>query len=218
VQYSEFTLAHDHSVQITQAQVTTLASQWPSLQTLYLSCEPVKLTTPSTLTLHALLSFARHCPDLRELGLFVDTSVVADLPDSFCSEQSLASTTRSEGETGDIVQFKTPLALCMGVSDIQDEGTVALFLSHICPLGVEIEWGVSWEDDIEKWSSETAAADDLRNEISKRCAKWEAVGQMLPPLTWLRMKQRERCRALEERIEELKNQNRILMGKGMMEG
>jgi len=81
-----------------------------------------------------------------------------------------------------------------------------------------MEWGVSWEDDIGQWSSETAAADDLIKEISERCTKWEAVGQILPPLTRLRMKERERCKALEERIEELKIQNQILMEKGMMEG
>lgn len=205
---------HDHPVQITQAQVTTLASQWPSLQALYLACEPVSLTTPSTLTLHALLPFAHHCPDLTELGLFVDASSVADLPDSFSSEPSLVSRTRSEA--GDIVQFKTLSTLCMGVSDIRDEGTVALFLSHICSLGVEMEWGVSWDDDIGKWSSETAVADNLINEISERCTKWAAVDQMLPTLTRLRMKERERCRALEERIEELETLNRILMEKGMM--
>jgi hypothetical protein len=141
---------------------------------------------------------------------------VADLPDSFSSEPSLASATRSGGEAGDIVQFKTLSKLCMGVSDIRDEGTVALFLSHICSLGVEMDWGVSWEDDIEKWSSETAAADDLIKEISERCTKWEAVGQMLPSLMRLRMQERERCGALEGQIEELKIQNRILMEKGMM--
>jgi len=155
---------------------------------------------------------------LRELGLFVDASSVDDLPDLFSSEKSLASRTRSGGEAGNIVQFKTLSKLSMGVSDIRDEGRVALFLSHICPLGVEMEWGVSWEDDIEKWSSETAAADNLIEEISERCTKWEAVGQMLPPLTQLRKKERERCKALEEQIEELKIQNRILMEKGMMGG
>ena len=185
---------------------------------LYLSCEPVNLTTPSTLTLRALLPFAQHCPNLRELGLFVDASSVADLPDSFSSELSLASRTRSGEEAGDIVQFKTLSKLCMGVSDIRDEGTVALFLSHICPLGVEVDWGISWEDDIEKWSSETATADGLRKEISERVEKWETVAQMLPPLIRLRMKERERCRALEMQIEELKIQNRILIEKGMMAG
>jgi len=154
---------------------------------------------------------------LRELGLFVNASSVADLPDSFSSEPSLASRTRSGGEAGDIVQFKALSKLSMGVSDIRDEGAVALFLSYICPLGVEIELEVFWEDDIEKWTSETATADILTKEISERRTKWEAVRQVLPSLTRLRMKERERCKALEERIEELKIQNRILMEKGMME-
>jgi len=118
-----------------------------------------------------------------------NASSVDNLPDSFSSEQLLVSRTRSGGEAGNIIQFKTLSKLSMGVSDIQDEGRVTLFLSHICPLRVEIEWGVSWEDDIEKWLSETAAADNLIEEISEWCTKWEAVGQMLPPLMQLRKKE-----------------------------
>lgn len=60
----------------------------------------------------------QHCPDLRELGLFVDASSVTDLPNSFSSEPSLESRTGSGEEAGNIVQFKTLWKLCMGVSDI----------------------------------------------------------------------------------------------------
>ena len=65
-------------------------------------------------------------------------------------------------------------------------------------------------------SSETAGvAHSLPKEISEQSAKWETVGQMLPPLMWLRMKERERCRAPEEKIKKLKIQNWILMEKGI---
>ena len=40
----------DHPIQMTDFQLMTLASRWPSLDVLYLACKPVKLTDVSTLT------------------------------------------------------------------------------------------------------------------------------------------------------------------------
>jgi hypothetical protein len=74
---SEFTIAHDHHIQMTHSQMTTLASRWTSLEVFYPACEPVKLTTPSTLTLHVFVLFPQYRAEMRELGLFVDAGVSA---------------------------------------------------------------------------------------------------------------------------------------------
>ena len=105
----------------------------------------------------------------------------------------------------------------MGVSNIQDEGSVALFLSHLCPIGCEIEYGVTWHADLEDMSHDngnTVAAEELVKEVTKRCGKWSEVEKMLPLLTKLRVEERARCRALGDEVEDLRIRNRILMERG----
>jgi hypothetical protein len=209
---------------------------------------------------------------MRELGLFVDAGAGA------------ASSGFDGGGGGDVgvgvnvdvdigfPRFKSLTKLSVGVSDIKDENAVALFLSRLCPLDVEIECGVTWHADLEEWVAElqdeedgmvangltpintnntatnnnvtdnnnvttttttppappspspAAAALNLTTQISTRCKKWEAVGRALPLLTRLRIEERERGRALEGEVEDLRVRNLVLMemawgkGKGAIEG
>jgi hypothetical protein len=113
--------------------------------------------------------------------------------------------------------FNKLTKLSMGVSDIQDDGAVALFLSHICPIGCEVKCGVTWHTDLEDMSHDndsSRAAEELIREVTKRCAKWNDVERMLPLLTRLRMEERARCRALGDEVEDLRIRNRILMERG----
>jgi hypothetical protein len=110
----------------------------------------------------------------------------------------------------------------MGVSQIYDPGPVALFLSLLCPLPCEIEYGVTWHSDLEDLAHEDdmdeAMSMELVREVGRRCLKWSEVGRMVPLLTKLRMEERERSRALAEEVEDLRIRNRILMeraGKSM---
>jgi hypothetical protein len=130
---------HDHPVQLTHSQLTTLASRWPSPEVLYLACEPVKSTDASTLTLGAFVPFVWYFPGTRELGLSVDAESGPDV--------------NVDVDIG-FPPFKNLTKSSVGVSDIRDENAVALFLSRLCPLGVEIEYGMTWHADLEKWVAE----------------------------------------------------------------
>ena len=211
----EFTLTYDHPVEITRDQIETIASKWPSLESFILACEPVHLTAPCTLTLLALLPFARYCPNIRILGLFINAST-ADLP------MTTSSSTRAS-MTNSIKRFQNLTKLSMGVSQIKDEGSVALFLSHLLPLGCDIECGVTWHSDLDDMAHEEGDINQemcaqLIKEVGKRCAGWNEVGRMLPLLIRLRMEERERLKGLEETVDDLRIRNRILMeraGKSM---
>lgn len=150
---------------------------------------------------------------------------VADLPEGLLLPSSYPPTNPSaslRGTTGasstkcEIKRFNNLKKLSMGVSNIRDEGAVALFLSHLCPIGCEIECGVTWTADLtditqESNTTNTTNAAELNAEILKRCTKWEEVGRMLPLLTRLRMEERDRCKALGDEVEDLRIRNRILM-------
>jgi hypothetical protein len=146
---------HDHPVQMTDSQLTTLASRWPSLEVLNLACEPVKLTDASTLTLGAFVPFARYCPRMRELGLFVDAGSGLDVN----VDVGVNADVDIDLDIG-FPRFKNLTKLSVGVSDIKDENAVALFLSRLCPLEVEIECGVTWHADLEEWVAELQDEED----------------------------------------------------------
>jgi hypothetical protein len=153
------------------------------------------------------------------LGLYVNAST-ADIPAAPVLPFSSAS---GSVTNHDIHRFNKLTKLSMGVSNIQDVGSVALFLSHLCPEGCEVEYGVTWHTDLEEMSRDngsTVAAEELIKEVTKRCGKWNEVGKMLPLLTKLRVEERARCRALGDEVEDLRIRNRILMerGKANMDG
>jgi hypothetical protein len=76
---------------------------------------------------------------MRELRLFVDAGSGPDVD--------------VDVDIG-FPRFKNLTKLSVGVSDIRDENAVALFLSRLCSLGVEIEYGMAWHADLEKWVAE----------------------------------------------------------------
>jgi hypothetical protein len=181
-----FELSHDHPVDITQSDIETLASSWPSLLKFCLAWQPLKLDAPS-ITLRALLPFVRYCPDLCTLMLFIDASTTDPLTSSLL--------TYADAETYNTKQFRNLTSLFMGVLSIENEGVV-LFLSRLCPLGCKIDCDVSWTTTIEEESEDDDVdfatrlmAKELLGEVTKRCAKWNEVGRMLPLLTRSRMEE-----------------------------
>ena len=191
-------LVHQYPLDLRQQDVELIAVQWPSLETLLLNNEPVYLDQ-SNLSLQALLPFARHCPKLQHLGLFIHATT-ADLPSihSFGVPSS------------DILpHFRKLRRLSMGVSMIAEEGPVALFLSHICPLGIRLESGVTWDES-------TVVADETALAIECRCEKWNKAVELLPLLTRLRMEEREKARLLQSEVEDLRLRTDLLMDKVSM--
>ncbi|KAH9934609.1 hypothetical protein B0H21DRAFT_699332 [Amylocystis lapponica] len=182
-------------LQISQDDIEELASQWPFLEMLTLNCEPVPLAplTPSPLTLRALLPFAAHCPNLRELGLYL-SATAADL-------DALAG-----GGTGNTPTFRSLARLRTGLSSITEPGPVALFLSALCPLGCEVAAGVSWPDGFGVRAADVDAdvLEDMQGRAAVWYERWEEVGRVLPLLVRLRAEERARRTALEREVADLR--------------
>ncbi|KIK96983.1 hypothetical protein PAXRUDRAFT_137252 [Paxillus rubicundulus Ve08.2h10] len=191
-----FELMHKYPLKITLDEIEEFASRWPSLESLMLNAEPLVLDEDKfTLDLRALLPFARYCPSLRKLGLYINATE-AEIP----SVQS------------SIEAFHSLRVLSLGTSQVRDQGTVAAFLSRVCPPGCLLEVGITWEGfgPFEN----RILGDDLRSELHERGISWKAVGELLPVLIQLRREERERSRALREEVEDLRIRNRLLMDKG----
>ncbi|KIY49800.1 hypothetical protein FISHEDRAFT_40642 [Fistulina hepatica ATCC 64428] len=181
---TDFEIVHQYPIRILQAEMEDMARKWPSLQSLLLGAEPAWLSE-STLTLEALLPFARHCPRLNRLSLFVDATTLPELPT-------------------DLPVFKCLGRLGTGTSLIsQDTDSVALFLSRILTPGCTLEYGVAWD------STESLELVDIAvmREIDSRCDLWARVGELVPTLTRLRLEERQRTKDLEAELRRLKIMN-----------
>lgn len=84
---TSFELRHAYPIKASDEDIESLASQWPTLKKLILNPYPSFPSEP-TLSQRALLSFATHCPNIRELGLYIQTAATplqsrssSDFPD-----------------------------------------------------------------------------------------------------------------------------------------
>ncbi|OJT05423.1 hypothetical protein TRAPUB_3739 [Trametes pubescens] len=199
----EFELHWDSPVAITQTDLEELASSLPALELLELNSEPLPTPQPPALTLRALIPFARHCPKMRELNLYVNASS-ADLEDA--SRELHASLPP--------IQFRSLTKLSFGLSHIASPEPVALFLSELCPLGCTVGAGVSWPQGINAMEAQTledaAVLVEMWAEASKWYTRWAEVDNMLPLLTRARMEERARRRELEHEVEDLRVRCRLL--------
>lgn len=184
----EFEVRWDKPFDLTQADIEELAAKWPSIETLMLNCEPMHVTATPALDLRAVVPFARHCPRLTELGLYVNGDAAFD--DGALAVQPFAGLAR----------------LCMGNSPLAGSGAAALFLSRLCPLGCEVIAGVTWPDGFairdDVLDEETLAR--LNAQATAWFENWREVNRTLPLLTRLRVEERERRAAMERELEELK--------------
>jgi hypothetical protein len=90
---------------------------------------------------------------MRELGLFVDAGADVDVGVE-------GEVGEGMGEIGFLPRFKNLTKLSVRVSDIRGGNAVALFLSRLCPLGVEIEYEMTWHADLEEWVAELQDQED----------------------------------------------------------
>lgn len=70
---TSFELRHAYPIKASDEDIESLASQWPTLKKFILNPYP-SFTSEPTLSRRALLSFATHCPNIRELGLYIQTA------------------------------------------------------------------------------------------------------------------------------------------------
>ncbi|KAG1743811.1 hypothetical protein EDB19DRAFT_540921 [Suillus lakei] len=187
-----FQVTHKYPVNITLGEIEEFACQWPSLENLTLNEDPLVMCE-FTLDLRALVPFARHCPKLRRLGLFIDANPAKIPP------------------TLELKPFAALCFLSVGTSRARDPEAVAAFMSHLCPPGCKLEVGVTWTTFGTR--SCRVLDDHVRVEIGRRFHPWKCVRDILPVLIQLRREEREKSRALREEVEDLRTRNSLLMDK-----
>ena len=192
-----FELMYPVPLCLTLDELETLTSRWPTLEAIDLNSEPVvlgsALETQPNLTLRALLPFARNCPNLRKLGLYLHATE-ADLPSASEIPRLFAKLTN----------------LNVGISSIGEPQSVALFLSRICPADCEIEAGVYW------WDFESLADETSRAVMWSRNDAWKEVNNYLPLSVKLRQEERVARDDLEREVEDLRTRNAIMVEKSTM--
>ncbi|KAH9474987.1 hypothetical protein JR316_0012086 [Psilocybe cubensis] len=192
-------LVHQFPLALNSEDIRLFAVSWPSIRSLMLNTEPAHLTK-SNLTLHDLLPFAQHCTKLRHLGLFIDSRLpTSEQP----STPSSSSTSSAVPNSTPAVQFKSLERLSMGVSLIDDENAVTLFLSQILPLNCQIDSGITWDETL-------PVHPGISSVVQDRCMLWLKVSELLPVLTKLRAEERARTRAMEMELEDLRMRTKVL--------
>ncbi|KAK7682132.1 hypothetical protein QCA50_014718 [Cerrena zonata] len=176
-----FELFWDRPLKLTQENIEEVAFKWPSLEQLTLDCDPFFPKEASTLTLTALLPFARHCPNLRELGLYVSAGG-EDL-------DTLSSI---------ITPFKSLRTLNFGLSRVTDIDSTVVLLSQLCPPDCEVICGVAWPQALTHLNEELV---DLTREWSVR---WEEVRKLLPLVTRVRIQERTNKDMRDKEVESLR--------------
>ncbi|EIM84704.1 uncharacterized protein STEHIDRAFT_169621 [Stereum hirsutum FP-91666 SS1] len=143
-----FTIRYVQPIDITDYQIESLAAGLPHLEELVLNAYPM-FTPESTLTLRAIIQFARHCPRITKLRLYLRTTSI-NIPPSI-------------GE-----HFHHLAQLCIGYSTIRcDVENVSWLLFPLLPRGFQVlssldedcdEYTHVWEP--EWW--ETKSRDKIR--------------------------------------------------------
>ena len=176
-----FELFWDRPLRLTQENIEELASKWPSLEQLTLDCDPFFPQEESTLTLAALVPLARHCPNLRELGIYVSAGG-EDL-------ETLPSP---------ITPFKNLRILNFGLSRVVDTESTVVFLSQLCPQDCEVMSGVAWPLSL------TFLNEELTNLTKIWHMRWEEVKKLLPLVTRVRMQERIHRDMRDKEVESLR--------------
>ncbi|OJA20968.1 hypothetical protein AZE42_09179 [Rhizopogon vesiculosus] len=187
-----FMVTHKYPVNITLEEIEEHASRWPTLENLSLNEEPLAMYD-FTLDLRALVPFARHCPKLRHLGLFMD------------------ATTAETHPTTELKPFTALHTLSIGTSLAHDPGTVAAFLSQLCLPGCKLETGITWTGFGGRSCRELNINHrDVLSELQNRSQCWTEIIDFLPIFIQIRKEEREKSKArlaaLQE-VDELRMKN-----------
>ncbi|EKM50865.1 uncharacterized protein PHACADRAFT_151262 [Phanerochaete carnosa HHB-10118-sp] len=190
----------DYELNVTEADLSTLAPSWPALEVLHLHSDAIPEHTPPQLSLRALLPFARHCPRLRSLALYVDGDG-APLPPPGTP----------------LPAFRALGTLAFGSSPLRGSAAAALFLSALLPPSCVVSAGVRWPDAFGIALDRAGVIDERRLHMAEWWAHWKEVGRSVPLLVRARADERARVLAaakdgaageLEEGVERL----RVRMG------
>ncbi|KAI0773036.1 hypothetical protein BD413DRAFT_492071 [Trametes elegans] len=182
-----FEFRWDYALNLSDDDMEEFASCWPSLESLQLNPEPVPESGGPTLSLRALLPFARHCANLRHLALHVDAREPPEL-------SRLASS---------VPRFRRLETLAVGLSAIAKAEPVTLFLSQLLPLGCPVTCGLRWPDAYDLALEHALVPLDVRTEMAAFWMRWTEVAKLLPVATKARLEEKARIDALEKQMHAL---------------
>ncbi|GJJ07537.1 hypothetical protein Clacol_001739 [Clathrus columnatus] len=181
-----FKITHKEPLQITEDDIKEMAMNWHALETLHLCHDPYILEAEnidSGLSPDCLLSFAEHCPNIKELGLYINAT-------RWNRNEDLPPTPRPFGRLQ---------RLHVGVSRVTHPNVIARFLSDICPRPLVIFTDSCWE---------TAAVRESVPVSQSRREVWQQVATFHRDLLEVRMLERrlhqEKAKAMEVEITKLK--------------
>lgn len=189
---TSFGFRWDYQLNLTQADVEEIASSWPRLESLLLNCQPIPEVSGPILTMNALLPFARHCPRIEQLGLYLNGHMMP----------------RRAPSSLPPVRFTSLRTLSVGASSITSVDSTALFLSQLLPPGCKIESGVRWPDAFGLALDKIGIMDERRVKMTEWWVGWNDVAKVLPLATEARMEERARIAVLEKEIERMKLERR----------
>ncbi|CAE6422710.1 unnamed protein product [Rhizoctonia solani] len=184
----DFDVTYNYPFYVTDADLKHIASSWPTLRTLMLSEYPYFCSDDIELpSLGSLIPFAEHCPNLVNLGLFVNASLPVTLPSTA------------------IKPFEKLQLLNFGQSYIQENDVVgvASLVSRLCDPSVQIKMGhavsaYSFSPCLASSTEETPDTD-----IATRNERWEKVVSAVTVLQQARQIEVDRIKQLEARLAEL---------------
>ncbi|OAX37635.1 hypothetical protein K503DRAFT_866734 [Rhizopogon vinicolor AM-OR11-026] len=187
---STFEVVHKYPVDISLEEIEELARRWPSLENLHLNEEPLVMHD-FTLDLRALVPFARHCPQLWSLGLFMDVKKIHT--------------------TQQLKPFTALSVLSVGTSRVCDPAIAAAFLSFMCPPGCKLDVDMTWALNNGSFCREWY--NDVLSEVNRRSLSWEGVKDLLRLFDQIWREETEKRRALQRENENLRTRNDFSMDK-----
>ncbi|RDB16527.1 hypothetical protein Hypma_002894 [Hypsizygus marmoreus] len=210
-------LVHHYPVDVSMHDMEELAKAWPALEVLLLGNEPAYIDHPS-LTLGALVPFARWCPRLRHLGMFVraDGEALAEVerspptfvslrtlslgvspfpfpPPAFPSPSAFTTSPSTQDETGthddDVPESASDETFSPSTTSA---AAPALFLSRLLPASCTIDAGVTWDEEL-------PIGMHVARAVAARCDGWMRVAELVPLFVEVRGEERaERWRGERE--------------------
>ncbi|KAI0313148.1 hypothetical protein OF83DRAFT_1086528 [Amylostereum chailletii] len=164
-----FEITHARPLELDDDNIAELATMLPNLQTLKLAHDPDDQVS-SLLSFRALVALANHCPNLRTVGLYLDSS--RDLHELPIYPPRLANLR----------------CLHVGHSTLteEDRSTVVLFLSRIVSTAARLKWGTDreWIDDV--------VVEPLERVPLGHQSRWKAVEDLLAMALLVRGEERMR--------------------------
>lgn len=159
-----FTIVHTWPLDISDSDVENLSRRWPALESLSLNRHPA-VVLPPKLSLSAIVHFARWCPHMTHLSLYINATVVSlprvlyRLPSSFRCFNVGASPfpfTANQGTLDVIVSLLVsvlPSGCSIGTGFNDDLPDTALFSSGTTPSSLVLVKATSFAGYDEGWRS-----------------------------------------------------------------